>query len=273
MPIEGMRHSARSIPHAPSSHSVTIAQPWFEPITQTHFSAGTCFACDRNRREIWVFNPTTKEYSKTACPTHLCMPLPSQDFSTQRKQMLALLRSWITQEDFVPYAFGGCSVRTKIQKSATVIAKEMTLNQGDPVRYYEWPGTQNECPKTGLDCSNLILLSAQMCGIPYICKNSLAAVTFLRPVTAENSLEIGDIIWIDKHLMVVADLGRHTLIEARGYDSGYGKVQEIPLHEMFKDIKTYDQLVDCYLKKTEIERLNKDGGVQATVQVKLLKLR
>lgn len=268
------------------AQTVTLAQPWIEPITHNHFSAGTRFrspGVELKRHIIAVFDPIKKRYIKSSCPIKKCMPLAAQDNATQRTRMITLLRSWTSKKQYIPYAFGGCSIRTMIHPSAKAREMQMQLTSGESESYFEWPGYEKEYPKTGIDCSHLVLLAARMCGIPYECKNSLAALNLLQPVTKENPLEIGDIIWIDKHLMIVADLERNTLIESRGYDSGYGKVQEIPLHEQFKDIKTYDQLMDCYLNNIGVERLNKDGSLaikplldgntQKTVQVKLLKLR
>jgi hypothetical protein len=292
MPLSNIPHAHEVIPESISmenpapDHSVTLAQPWLEPLTNTHFSAGTRFLSpgrEIKKYIIAVFDPMQKRYVKALCPIKKCVASPAKDLETQRKQMIALLRSWISKRQKVPYAFGGCSVRSLIPESSHAREKLMDLANGESEPYYEWPGKEHEYPKTGLDCSNLILLAAHMCGIPYECKNSLAALTLLRPVTPQNSLEIGDIIWIDKHLMVVAHLERNTLIEARSYESGYGRVHEIPLHEEFNGIKTYEQLMDCYLNNTDIERLNKDGSIakkelpdgsiQSTVQVKLLKLR
>jgi hypothetical protein len=292
MPLRNIPHAHEVIPESISpenpapAHCVTLAKPWIERLTNTHFSAGTRFlslGIEVKKYIIAVFDPKQKRYIKALCPIKKCMTQPARDLKNQRMQMVALLRSWISKWHTVPYAFGGCSVRTFVSQSSHARQKQMVLANGESEAYYEWPGHNDEYPKTGLDCSNLILLATHMCGIPYVCKNSLAVLTLLPPVTRENSLEEGDIIWVDKHVMVVADLERNTLIEARGYDSGYGRVHEIPLYEEFKGINTYKELMDCYLNNTPIERLNKDGSVAQrklpdgsetnAFQVKLLKLR
>jgi len=292
MPLNDIPNAACVIPEPISmenpapAQSVTLAQPWVEPITNTHFCVGTRFMSPGKEGKnyiIAVFDPIQKRYVKALCPIKKCMAPPVKDSVAQRNQMLALLRSWISKKTFIPYAFGGCSICTSIQEPTKAHEKQMLLITGESEPYYEWAGHEKQYPKTGIDCSHLVLLAARMCGIPYECKNSLAAFTLLRPVTAQDPLEQGDIIWIDKHLMIVADLTRNTLIEARSYESGYGKVHEIPLYEEFNGIKTYAQLMECYLNNIDIERLNKDGSVQKrelpdgsiqnTVKVKLLKLR
>jgi hypothetical protein len=292
MPLSTIANAVQTIPETISpenpwpAHCVTLAKPWIEPLTKTHFSAGTRFlslGIELKKYIIPVFDPKQKRYIRALCPIKKCMPEPAHDLKTQRKKMITLLRSWISKKHTIPYAFGGCSVRTFVSQSSHPRAKEMPLASGKSERYYEWPGHQDEYPKTGLDCSNLIRFATHMCGIPYVCKNSLAAVALLRPVTSQEPLEEGDIIWIDKHLMVVADLERNTLIEARGYDAGYGIVHEIPLHEEFKGINTYEQLIECHMNDSDVERLKKDGTIattklpdgsmQSAVKVKLLKLR
>lgn len=74
--------------------------------------------------------------------------------------------------------------------------------------------------------------------------------------------------------MVVGDLKRNTLIEARGYKyKGQGKVQEIALNQVFKDIDNYDQLLKAYREKTMLERLGRDGSVvEKIAHFKLLSL-
>lgn len=292
IPLSALANGAQTIPESISPENpwpagcVTLAKPWIEPLTNTHFSAGTRFlslGIELKKYMIAVFDPKQKRYVRALCPIKKCMPQPAHDLKNQRKEMITLLRAWISKRQTIPYAFGGCSVRTFVSKSSHPRKKEMMLASGKSESYYEWPSLKNEYPQTGLDCSNLIRLATHMCGIPYVCKNSLAAVSLLRPVTAADPLEEGDIIWIDKHLMVVADLKLNTLIEARGYDAGYGIVQEIPISEEFKDIKTYEQLIECHMHNLDVERLKRDGTIattklpdgsmQSAVKVKLLKLR
>ena len=98
-----------------------------------------------------------------------------------------------------------------------------------------------------------------MSGIPYFLKNTTTLERVLKPLTPEETLREGDLIKITGHVMVVADLENNTLIEARGYQDGYGKVHEIALPLVFKGINSYQDLLDAYYAKKTLIRLNSDG--------------
>ena len=74
--------------------------------------------------------------------------------------------------------------------------------------------------------------------------------------------------------MAVADICRGTVIEARHYSQGYGKVHEIPLNKVFKGINSYQELFGAMQKGTPLERLDSKGNVvQKIVKCKLLSIR
>ena len=119
----------------------------------------------------------------------------------------------------------------------------------------------------------MIARAAQMCEIPYFCKNTTTIERCLTPLSKDNKPIPGDIIWIPGHVMVIADLANNTLIEARGYKHGYGKVHEIPLNEEFKGINTYHDLINAYHNNKAIIRLDRNGNEQETIiNLKLLQL-
>jgi len=73
--------------------------------------------------------------------------------------------------------------------------------------------------------------------------------------------------------MIISDLKKHTLIEARSYQSGFGRVHEIPLHKQFKGIKTYNDLVHAFYHNKPLKRIDKNGKVVETVKTfKILRL-
>ena len=140
------------------------------------------------------------------------------------------MRQWAKRkEGFIPYVWGGFSFTDTIKTTSCFLLKDETTS-----------------PKTGLDCVGIIARVAQIYGIPYFYKNTTTIKQCLTPLARNSKLMTGDIIWVPGHVMIVADLTNHTLIEARGYDHGYGKVQEIPLNEEFKGINTYRDLIDAY---------------------------
>ncbi len=72
--------------------------------------------------------------------------------------------------------------------------------------------------------------------------------------------------------MAVSNTKEHRLVEARSYSHGYGIVQEIYLCIVFKDIKTYDDLLQAFKTKTKIQRLDSSGVVRDTISdLKLIK--
>ncbi len=64
------------------------------------------------------------------------------------------------------------------------------------------------------------------------------------------------------HVMIVADMSKNSLFEARSHDHGYGKLQEIALGDVFKGIPTYQALLHAYEKKIPLERIDKAGVVK-----------
>lgn len=261
--------------HEPIPNAAILTKPWYDRTSKMLFSAGTRFALDHSDKRhhyIFVFNPAKQTYTITSCPRAYCKIHYAQSLKEKRSQMIDLARSWTQNyHGFIPYAWGGCSI-VKRMHYHRVSEYTLETTDGKKYSYYQWSG-KNYSPKTGIDCSGLILLAAQSVGIPYFCKNSDTVETTLLPVSAENPLEEGDIIWTKGHVMLVANLKCHTLIEARGYRHGYGKVQEIPLSEHFKGINTYQDLLACYEYNKPVIRLDKDRNVTGDpVTIKLFKI-
>lgn len=113
-----------------------------------------------------------------------------------------------------------------------------------------------------------------MAGIPFFYKNTVTIAEHLKEIDPNESLQPGDIIWVRGHVMVVANIKRNTIIEARGYDGGYGHVHEIALAKVFKGIKTFADLKKAWLEKQPLIRLNKAGKIQDSFKsVKLLSMK
>ena len=233
---------------------VTLTEPWFDSKTRLTFSAGTRFVCavkKKRKTNVYIFNPQTTKYEVTTIPNNkLATHVQQQSPQQQRKRFINLVRQWAKRnEGFIPYVWGGFSF-TGTKKTTCLALKD-----------------EKTSPKTGLDCSGLIASAAQICGIPYFCKNSTTIKQCLTPLARNSKLMPGDIIWVPGHVMIVADLENHTLIEARGYGygSGYGKVHEIPLNEEFKGINTYHDLIDAYHNKKIIIWLDRNGNERERV--------
>ena len=128
--------------------------------------------------------------------------------------------------------------------------------------------------KNGFDCSNLILRAAQISQIPYFFKNTTTLKKNLKTISPNEKLEAGDLIWVPGHVIVVADLDKNTIIESRSYSHGYGKIQEIPLNEEFKNINTFEDLLKHFFDNKKIKRIDKNKKTIADLKnYKILKLR
>ena len=96
----------------------------------------------------------------------------------------------------------------------------------------------------------------------------------LKPLASHEHLQTGDIIWFSGHIMIISNAEKNIIIEARGYDHGWGKIHEAPLQVIFKNIVSTTDLEQAFRNQTPLERLHKDGTTAQTItNFKLLKLK
>jgi len=81
----------------------------------------------------------------------------------------------------------------------------------------------------------------------------------LEPLKQGEKIREGDLIWIPGHVMVVASLPNNTIIEARGYRAGYGKIHELPLNKLLKILQTGLSWNRLASTKKPLNLLNKEG--------------
>ena len=205
--------------------------------------------------------------------THAIINTDELDNQQKINLYVDILKMWATRPDgFIPYVLGGNSMTHACTQTEFAI-RETTAANGTALKLYEWPNYTTNKPKTGFDCSGLIARAAQIAGMPYFYKNTVTIANYLKALKPTEHLSNGDIIWFAGHVMVVSDIKNNKTIEARGYDHGFGKVQEIELEKVFKGITTYAQLVAAYRNKKPLERLNKEGiAVQVIPTFSLLKI-
>lgn len=168
----------------------------------------------------------------------------------KRNAMIQLIRKWIRfaerYNDCIPYVWGGSSFAF---------------------------GQKQKKPLRGFDCSSLIVRSAQMVSVPLAGKTSMMMEKTLKPLTKTDKLEVGDIIWRPGHVILISDLKNNKIIQARGYESGYGCVYESKLSDYFEGIKTFNQLLKTYFNKQQVRELKKNGeSFTDTTEFKILKL-
>lgn len=259
----------------PQKHIITLIEPVHDTVTGLTFSAGTRFVqnptSDKQIISVYRYNPATHTMETMRIPTKKClMGNPHLSPQEQVKQYVALARHWVhASSNAIPYVWGGCSY---IDRSISNNFTEVIKNKEYPTSHYVRPDCMNS-PKSGLDCSGLICLATQCCGIPYFLKNSTTVAHCLKPVTASENIIEGDIIWIPKHVMLVSDLKKNRLIEARHYGQGYGIVHEVPLSAVFKGIHTYHDLHQACVQKKPLIRLDSDGKNRETIyECKILQI-
>lgn len=237
---------------------VTLLMPFYEPKTKQYYSAGTRFVRVYSKghsagHTVYLFDAASNKVITTVIPQKLSKIENNRDsFQKKVSDYIALLRSWVTQEGFIPYVWGGSSYSKGCKKDEIQI-----INAVGKEYYHRLECT--ESPKSGFDCAGLIARAAQICGLPYYFKNSTTIKKNLVPVSEKEKLREGDILWIPGHVMVVANIKQNTIIEARGYNHGYGKVHEIALNKVFQGVESFDQLIDLYKKKKPLQRLNNVG--------------
>lgn len=225
---------------------ITLKMPWHDTKTKSSYSVGTQFvyqAYDKKKDHFHclIYHPT----SKTIKPATIAgCQVQVKKINTQAiDHFVALLRSWTTHQPSISYVLGGCSFTGKAHESI------------------------------GFDCSGAILRAAQIVGLPYFCKNSYTALRCLTPVSPHELPRNGDIIWLPGHLMVVSDIDRNVLIEARGHKDGFGKLHEIPLEKTFAGVKTYQDMMNIIKQNKKVSRLCVNGNATAHVHLKVLRIQ
>ncbi len=250
-PFKELGDAGISLDVIPQQHNtVGLVYPFYDHRQKISYSAGTRFTLAKKQRSIThttvlVYNKQNKTVSDLLIPKKICLT-PSHDSHKALQKFLYVLKAWTRCTPTVRYVLGGASL--------TFLSSSNDL-------------------KSGLDCSGMIWLAASLAGIPLTGKNSRAIIKQLQPLKSEDSPEQGDILWIPGHVIVLTDIKRNRVIEARGYGHGYGKVHEAPLKELFENILTYKDLIKAYNNQIPLKRLNKNKQiVQVIKEFKIVRL-
>jgi len=259
---------------------VTLIEPHYDTTLHLTFSAGTRFVrCPlhphnndkKHTLKVFALDFTTMKEYCIHIPKRKCtMYNPSKTHTEKITEFLTILKKWAQgKKGYIPYVWGGTSYTYRLKSAFKEITK--TTENGD-YSYYEYQADMHT-PKSGFDCSGMILRAAQLAGIPYFYKNTTTISNGLTPL-ADESLSPGDLIVIRGHVMVVSDIIKNLLIEARSYGHGYGKIHEIPLSDVFESISTYADLIDAYRAKKVVKRKDKNGIIRDTFKnVQLFSLK
>lgn len=247
--------------------TIVLTYPWQE------FSVGTRFkhepTKDTATHYAVIFNDYQNNQTKTAfiSKSDALQELPNCDAQFGRTLFVDLLNRIINKvnetdpNNVIAYVWGGSS-----------FIYPSKINDFDLVDgVYQRPHMNSIY--SGYDCSEFIMRMAQIAGINFPWKTSSIIQRRLQPLAQNDHLQNGDIIGIDGHVMVINNIKKHELIEARSYSSGWGCVHRTTLSEMFDGITTYEELRQRYHEKKKIRLKNKQGQVQEKeYAVKLLRL-
>lgn len=248
---------------------VTLAYPYTSKELGIVLSAGTRFVTTGATRdamlEVYALKTPSLKISTILLPKELCIEEKERSREEHIALYLETLKLWVRENDgSIPYVWGGCSLG-KRQTADTFVIKESAPTKTSKQYWFEWPG-HSEGTAWGLDCAGLVARTAQIAGIPYFYKNTTTLAHFLKPVNDRKELRNGDLIWIPGHVMIVSDVHKNLIIEARCYKHGFGKVHEIKLGDVFKGIPTFTRFMKAVQNHEPLQRLHKDGTVVQTVK-------
>jgi cell wall-associated NlpC family hydrolase len=252
--------------------TIALLDPFYDPVTKKTYSAGTRFLSngqevDPDFYSAYIFDTADHSIKVTQIPKKSAVVQKKQSMQEAMRLFVSILHHWAHAKNcMIPYVWGGASFIHGCKENSF---SEVTNKK---LCYFSRPDCA-ECVKTGFDCAGMVARAAQIAGIPYYYKNTYTLHQYLKPLQEAQSLTNGDLIWIPGHVMVVSDIKRNLLIEARGYPHGYGIVHEIALEKVFKNIKNYKQLMDLYFAKGSLERLDcKNQAVETISKFALLKM-
>ncbi len=248
---------------------LTLKAPWQDLITNKVYSAGTRFvrAIKYDKKEysdfysVFLLDDNLKK-TVSYVSKKLAVVNYGYDINSSINLFLSVLQQFIydNNKSIIPYLWGGCSYIDRFESNLFYLKKFHYLGYKNKAwtRFGIHP---NNYIKTGLECSSVILRAAQIAGLPYFAKNSQAIYNTLEPIKQTEKIENGDILWYPGHVLIVSDVDKNLIIESVGYPLYYGKLHELKLNQIFKDINNYAELLSIYLNKGSIKRLNQFGQV------------
>ena len=249
----------KSVPITGKQEYITLRKAFFLNEIGQLYSAGTRFVRDKKKDSkdkygICLYCSQTKKIKQASIVKNACLNIP-QSKRKKQKLIVELCKEWAHQpQGVIPYVFGGMSI-TESVNDKPFIKELITFKKNKKTTFFE--RYEKKFPRAGIDCARMITRAAQMVDAPFFATNTSAFSLILRPLEQNESVENGDLILWKGHVALISDKDKGLLIEARSYDDGYGKVQEIPYHEELQNIKTTQDLRAAHFKKMKLTRLNK----------------
>ena len=245
---------------------VSLTLPWHCRETNTSYSAGTQFVTtgqENDRYPIKLYDPKTSKLTESTLPKNLCVLTLKRSDEQKRTLFLTTIQSWAHGiPDSIPYVLGGASILETF-KDVPFYEKKMIVGKIKGTAFIRPECTAT--PHTGVDCTGLIRLACKISGIPLTATNSKSIAQSLFKLAPTTTLQNGDILFWKGHTAIISDIKNGLLIEARGYEHGYGFVQEIPYSRELQEIDTTDKLMNVYLKRRPVQRLDIKGHYRETI--------
>jgi len=237
------------------------------------YTAGTQFVSAKQYKDtttVYAYNSKTNKPEKITVKNSFKVTTP-KDFKSKRKLFVSLCKEWAHQKNgFIPYVFGGISIGKPL-KSETYTEKKVPFTKQKNAIFFIRKTTQQ--PLVGLDCARLLTRAAQMSNLPLYATNTKEFKKVLQPLKKNESVENGDILIWNGHIALISDVEKGLIVEARSYESGYGKVHEIPYSKQLKGITSTKELIAAHFAKTPLARLNKNGNKSHLIyDLEILKL-
>jgi len=254
-------------PQSPAASTIVLTLPWNKYSFGTRFVRSPSHDC---RIFFGALQPdfTSNMHRVIKIPrSHARITLTPTNSTVARQLFLKTAYGLIAhaakeqKNGIIPYTWGGSSYI-----HASSAADQFLSTQG-------WQRPKAGIVCTGFDCSELIFRLAQTSNISYYAKTAHAVTKLMPQLRHHEALQPGDIIWFPGHVMIIGNVEKNEIIEARGYESGHGDMHTITLAECFARIKNYADFRKAYIQKESLDLLTKDGYFQKTIpEFKIFKL-
>jgi cell wall-associated NlpC family hydrolase len=245
----------------PNDLIIALIMPWIDSDSGLTYSVGTRFVRapekDTASKRAILINDFKRSSVKTAWIENELTIIPSQ-CTNPMQAFVEILRKWATVSNKIAYVWGGCSY------CGEQSPEEFSLVQGDQSDVFSWDRPGSTAPRTGFDCSGLILRAAQCAGLPYFCKNTTTLGALLSDISQDDEIQVGDLILITRHVMVIVDTEHHRLVDVIGYSSGYGRMREISFSDAFDGISSCQDLLAAFRQKKPLTLKNAQGSAYKT---------
>lgn len=254
-----------------AQRTLTLTMPWRDVISQRVYSAGTRFVCcphfdTGTDYAVFLIDYKTYKLVTSAIPKTRCVLDGPRKPRDAVSLFLSILHAWTDLKGEIPYVLGGSSFTGLCSPGFSLV--KSSCGKESHIYTRRCSGSV----KSGFDCSELIWRVAHMVGLPYFCKNTSMLADVLKPLKKSEIIRNGDLIWMPGHVAIISNVEKNEIIEATGYDSGYGKVLKLQLFQRFEGISSYNDLISAYHSHKPLVRIEKTGARKHFSEFKVFKL-